>query len=427
MKILFFGLGAVGAVMATTLQQLYRRQGEPLELAFAVRDEARARASLFRNRELQDQARFIAFEDNASCRAFAPQMVINAATPELNNTIAERALALGADYADMASDIYNEQTLQQMCFSQQSLQQAFVDADRMGLINLGFSPGLTNFVIGEKIAHLRALPGVAQIRSVRLFLLEELISSRVLFSWSPKVALDELMARPAYIRDGALQRIKPFSAIRPYAFDLGDSTETYPIFQEEVLSLHHSYPQIDEIRLYCGGNEVELFKNLYQLNLLSRDLKVGSAPVEQVVRKVLPKMKSPRVIEYYNKRHIIKSARFEVVAEIETVTASRQRPVVESVGIRFSRYRELLGGPYSGATYIAYPTGVAAAVLVFYSLLGRAQGVSLNGIIAPELLPERLGSDLSDRIKRELVELGIEFSNRMNSAEREWRAHSQPT
>ena len=420
MKILFFGLGAVGAVMATTLQQLYARQEEPLALAFAVRDEARARAALFRSKVLLEEATFIPFDDEAAINAFAPQVVVNAAIPELNNTIATRALGLGAHYVDMASDIYNEQTFSEMRFSQQGFHQAFVDRGLMGLINLGFSPGLTNFIIGEKIAHLTALPGAARIRSVRLFLLEELISSRVLFSWAPKVALDELMAKPAYIRDGELLRLSPFSSNRPFHFDPAHATETYPVFQEEVLSLHQSYPQVDEIRLYCGGNEVELFKNLFQLNLLSRDLKVGSAPVEQVVRKVLPKMKSPKVIEYYNKRHIIKSARFEVVAEIETVSPGRH-PVVESVGIRFSRYRELLGTPYSGATYIAYPTGIAAAVILHYTLLAHRQGRVLEGIIAPETLPERLGAEMTERIKHDLAELGVEFTTRLSGLAKERR------
>lgn len=423
MKILFFGLGAVGAVMATTLHQLYRRQGDSLELAFAVRDEARARAALFRSREIQAEALFIPFDDSVAINTFAPQVVINAAVPELNNTIAERALALGAHYADMASDIYNEQTLAQLRFTQQALHQDFAQQGLMGLINLGFSPGLTNFVIGEKIAHLSALPGAAAIRAVRLFLLEELISSRVLFSWSPKVALDELMAKPAFIHNGELLRLSPFSAIKPFSFDPGHATETYPVFQEEVLSLHQSYPQIDEIRLYCGGNEVELFKNLFQLNLLSRDLKVGSSPVEQVVRKVLPKMKSPRVIEYYNKRHIIKSARFEVVAEIEMVSPGRQ-PVVDSVGIRFSRYRDLLGTPYSGATYIAYPTGVAAAVLLHYALQAHQAGVTLHGIIAPEALPQYLGPERVDRIKHDLAELGVEFTSRLAGLVKEKRGSS---
>ena len=412
MKILFFGLGAVGAVVAATLRQLWQEHGQPLAMAFAVRDEARARGALFRNRKLLDEARFIAFDDEAAIRNFAPDLVINASVPELNNTLAERALALGAHYADMASDIYSEQALQQKQFTQQALHPAFAEQGLMGLINLGFSPGLTNFVIGEKIAHLSVLPEVAQIRAVRLFLLEELISSRVLFSWSPKVALDELMARPAFIHSGELRRLTPFSSIKPFAFDPEHTIETYPVFQEEILSLHGSYPQIDEIRLYCGGNEVELFKNLFQLNLLSRDLKIGSAPIEQVVRKVLPKMKSPRVIEYYNKRHIIKRARFEAVAEIETVSPNRGT-VVESVGVSFSRYRELLGTPYSGATYIAYPTGVAAAVLLFYAMQGAQVGGALKGIIAPESLPERLGVEQTDRIKRKLAEYGIDFTTRM--------------
>lgn len=367
MKILFYGLGAVGAVMAAALEQLFAKEGQSARFAFAVRDEKRARAALFRSPALVENSRFFGFDDEAAATDFGPQLVVNAAVPELNERVAKRALALGAHYADMASDIYNETTLKTLRFPQQSLNDAFKGKGLAGLINLGFSPGLTNFIIGEKIAQIASLPDAPNIRSVRLFLLEELISSRVLFSWSPKVALDEVLARPAFLKNGQLQTLAPFSQIRPHRFDALREVETYPLFQEELISLHDSYPQIDEIRLFCGGNEVELFKNLFQLNLLSRDLKVGSAPVEQVVRKVLPRMKSPKVIEYYNRRRIIKSARFEAVAEIETLGLGGQ-PAIESVGVGFSHYHRLIGTPFSGATYIAYPTGVAAAVLAFYAL-----------------------------------------------------------
>ena len=38
---------------------------------------------------------------------------------------------------------------------------------------------------------------------------------------------------------------------------------------------------------------------------------------------------------------------------------------IETMGLSDLRYRELLGSPYAGATYISYPTVVGAAILAW--------------------------------------------------------------
>lgn len=39
-------------------------------------------------------------------------------------------------------------------------------------------------------------------------------------------------------------------------------TRQYPLYQEELLSLHRSFPEIKSIGVYTGGSEVELVKAL---------------------------------------------------------------------------------------------------------------------------------------------------------------------
>jgi hypothetical protein len=83
---------------------------------------------------------------------------------------------------------------------------------------------------------------------------------------------------------------------------------------------------------------------------------------------------------------------------------------VESIGISFNRYTDLVKTPYSGATYISYPTGIGAGILIFYTLLAK-ENTPINGVLLSEKLPELLGATLNDIIKRELTSYKIYLNN----------------
>ncbi|MDX4036981.1 hypothetical protein, partial [Aliarcobacter skirrowii] len=59
----------------------------------------------------------------------------------------------------------------------------------------------------------------------------------------------------------------------------------------------------------------------------------------------------------------------------------------------------LINSPFSGSTYISYATGVAAGILIFYSLLNKKY---LKGVVLSENLPKIFGGFTNDIIKREL-------------------------
>ncbi|EFU69748.1 conserved hypothetical protein [Aliarcobacter butzleri JV22] len=58
--------------------------------------------------------------------------------------------------------------------------------------------------------------------------------------------------------------------------------------------------------MFVGGNEIELMKNLYQLNLLSNKYCYGykdsEISINSIIKDVIPKMKSPQIIEDYIKK-----------------------------------------------------------------------------------------------------------------------------
>jgi saccharopine dehydrogenase (NAD+, L-lysine forming) len=262
-----------------------------------------------------------------------------------------------------------------------------------------------------------------EVESIDLYLLEDIDSDSVVFSWSPIVALEELAQQPRVLSHGRMQVLEPFSEAREYHFPHEASpSRQYPLYQEELLSFHRSFPNIESITVYTGGSEVELVKALFQLNLLSKR-SLPDRPdltVEAVVRAILPGMNKPRRIEEYLRNGTIRRAHFAAAAEIrvsETVRNERQT-VIETVGLSYLRYPETLNSPYAGATYISYPTAVGAAILAWHALeYARTEaGGCLRGVITGEDLARLLPRPRADAIRRDLVGWDIDLFESVRDA-----------
>lgn len=420
MTIAFFGVGAVGVVMARVLFELCHKNSlEAPNFVFVVRSHARALAHFFRNPELLERSTFVEAEafdavfdapDAYAQTVGACDVLVNASVPSFNLPIMKLALAYGAHYGDLASDIYTQALVETQRFAQQDHANAFEAKGLFGLINLGISPGVSNFLIGERIAHFHNLPYETRVKKISIQLLEEICSKELVFSWAPHVAIEEISFKPVYIKNHKTKTLTPFSKSKTYAFPyFQNSVEVYPVFQEEVISLAQSFPQVPEIRMHVGGNEVELMKNLYQLNLLSNRYCYGyqdsRISISSIIKDVIPKMKSPEVIEAYIRNKTIKHAHFCAVADLTLEVRYPNNPkkvtCTESVGVSFVDLTSLIKTPYSGATYISYPTGIGAGVLLFHALL-HAQHHPLKGVLTTEALPPLFGPALCDAIKREL-------------------------
>ena len=425
MRVAFFGVGAVCSVIATLLcEQSSKNLKNCVEFLFVVRDTKRAKQHFYKNSELLENSKFLElnnFEDifknpkkyEKELKDF--DIFINSSTPSYNLDIMKLALEFNANYADLASDIYKDSVINSMKFEQQNLEKEFKNKNLFALINLGISPGITNFLIGERIHSLKNLPYSVKISKLELNLLEEIQSKKLIFSWSPKVAIDELAFSPLYFKKNSLKQIEPFSKSKLYKFPyFRNIVDIYPVFQEELISLKNSFPDIENIKLNIGGNELELMKNLYQLNLFSNKYCIENEKVSinTIIKNVIPKMKSPEIIEDYIKRKTIKYAEFSAIAdiylEVSYKDSKKKIKSVESIGLSFSRYTDLIKTPYSGSTYVSYPTGIGAGILIFYSLLKKDD---ISGVILSENLPKIFGNNLNDIIKRELSSYKINIYN----------------
>ncbi|MCK9337165.1 MAG: saccharopine dehydrogenase NADP-binding domain-containing protein [Arcobacteraceae bacterium] len=429
MKIVFFGVGAVSSVIARVIYDLSKKSlGDNIEFTYIVRDIKKAKKHFFRNEELIANGEFLEvsnfeeiFENPQEYKKYLKKstIFINSSVPSYNIPIMKLALQYDTNYADLASDIYNDEVISTLKFEQQTLNQEFIDKGLFALINLGISPGITNFLIGERIFAFSNLPYETKVTKIEINLLEEIHSKQLIFSWSPNVAIEEISYRPLYFKKNKLHSVEPFSKSKTFKFPyFRNSVEVYPVFQEELISLKQSFEDVTDIKMYVGGNEIELMKNLYQLNLLSNKYCYGyqdsQISINSIIKDIIPKMKSPEIIEQYVKDETIKYAEFSAIADISLEISYPQNTKkvksVESIGVSFNRYTSLLKTPYSGSTYISYPTGIGAGILIFYTLLNKKHD-KIKGVLVSEKLPELFGSTINDIIKRELTSYKINLIN----------------
>jgi len=432
LSVAFFGLGAVGSSMLICLAELAERDGVPIRFLVVVLEPELARDALFHAEWLFDRIDFLQVSDfdalfdgsdDQLAHLKGAHILVNAANPRFNEPMLRLGLEVGANVLDLASDMYDAETERTHTFSQYGFDQAYREQGRAALINFGISPGVTNFLIGLRLHQLRAARRRdLEIESVDLFLLEDIDADEIVFSWSPLVALEELAARPRLLREGRLQILEPFSAGRDHTFPGEVSpTRQYPLYQEELLSLHRSFPEIESIGVYTGGSEVELVKALFKLNLLSKRTlpQQSELTVEAMVRAILPGMNKPRRIEEYLRNGVIRRAHFAAAAEIrytEQVRSDRQK-TIETVGFSYLRYKGLLHSPYAGATYISYPTAVGAAILAWHAIAFiREDGGELHGVITGEDLARLLPNARVEAIRRDLVAWDIDLFESVRDA-----------
>lgn len=429
MKIVFFGVGAVCSVIARLLYDLSKKSSnDEIKFLFVVRDIKKAKSHFFKNTEVLNNSEFLEIKDfeeiftnynNYTNYLEKSTIFINTSIPDYNLSIMKLALAFKTNYADLASDIYNDDVISSFQFEQQSLNEEFEKNSLFALINLGISPGITNFLIGERIYSLSNLPYETKVSKIEINLLEEIQSKQLIFSWSPKVAIEEISYSPLFFKKNKLKKIEPFSKSKTYKFPyFKNFVELYPVFQEEIISLKQSFKDVENIKMFVGGNEIELMKNLYQLNLLSNKYCYGykdsEISINSIIKDVIPKMKSPEIIEDYIKNKTIKYAEFCAIAdiylEISYPQNSKKIKNVESIGISFNKYTNLIKTNYSGSTYISYPTGIGAGILIFYTLLNQKLN-DIKGVLVTEKLPSILGPVTNDIIKRELSSYKINLIN----------------
>src|SRR3989338_2233183 len=223
MKILLIGVGAVGSVISKYLN----KDDEVAEVICASNDINRAKEFVNEGNKIKLIELDASNIDEIADKARGVNLIVNASLPRFNENILEAALRVGAHYQDLASELADLRTAEQLKFNEK-----FKQAGLIALINTGVAPGVTNLFAWEAADKLN------EVDEIHFRCIEEQKASEFILSWSAETTLDDLTASPLIYRNGEFLLTKPFEDSEEYEFPepIG-KRRAYSIYGDEVATI----------------------------------------------------------------------------------------------------------------------------------------------------------------------------------------------
>lgn len=382
MKILLIGTGAVGSVLSRYLS----RDEEVYKIICASKDTKRAKEFIDTNNK---KIKLVSLDasniEEIVSKAKGVNLIINASLPRFNENILWAALQVGAHYQDLASELADSKTAEQLKFHKK-----FQRAGLVALINTGVAPGITNLLARE------AADKLDEVDEIHFRCIEEQRASEFIFAWSAETTLDDLTAPPLIYRNGKFILTKPFENPEEYEFPQPfGKRHAFSIYGDEVATIP-LFIKVKNVDFKSSGADVEFSKALSRLGLFNKKSIIveGSKIIPlEFFKKIAPKVPSPKKMTQLIKSGIIENAVFALVVEV--IGKEQNQSIKIKMGAILPNLKEI-HKTFPGATYISYPTGTAA-----YSFLKIIPQVKSSGVFPPEALDDKM---------RKIVMLTLESS-----------------
>ena len=252
-------------------------------------------------------------------------------------------------------------------FIQSWYDQIFKKNKLIWIYNAGVSPGISELLISYVVRKNNITP-----RSIQLYLQENFDSVIPLWSWSPSVAIDEMLTKPVYIENN---KIKYGEVFDPQEKCVGKKkTHYYRVTQEELVDIRSYYPAIGDIAMYVTWSEIEKVKFLYDIWLLSDD-KIGKQTLLDITKSKMPRSATPRQIIQAHQNKLIDDARFGF--DIKIIWSDNKIHHI-SLDYDIDAFKKVQKTTFVWSTSISYPTGVWASMIA--SMILDENKVSIKGI-----------------------------------------------
>jgi len=321
-------------------------------------------------------------------------LVINASLPNHNESIMKAALASKANYQDLCSYMLDYKTIEQLKYHDR-----FRQAGLVGLINTGVSPGITNILAAE------GKDKFEEVNEIKIFSIEEQKSRQLIFAWSPEVTLLELTVPPLAYKKGKFVLVKPFSDSEKYKFpDPIGEKYTVNIEGDEVGTLPF-YMKVKNISYRACGTDIDFGEALSRLGFLSKKpVKIYREKIKPVdlFIKLAPPVPTPKEMIKLVKEGVIEDAIFMSVVEILGLQ-KKKKMILKNIVI-YPDLTEIMKR-MPGATYISYPTAVAAA-----SFVKTIPQIKMRGVFPPEALSSKIRRDILIELEGYGIKVQQEFS-----------------
>ena len=392
LRVLVVGAGAVGSFVA---RQLARETNVSM-VTCIDRDVRRAKAFL---KGTGKKIRFAKVDvrtmKDIERAGKGSSIVLNAGLPNLNRVIMGGALRLGAHYQDMCSHLADLKNAEQLEFHK-----AFRDAGLRALFNTGVAPGITNLLAADLVEQFD------EVDEIRFRLIEDQDSTRPIFTWSPTVLFDELMAPPLVYRKRRFRLVEPFSEPEQYEFPQPfGSRRVFNIYGDEVATIPR-YLRCQSVDMKSGGADIDFGAALFHAGVLSRKR------VTYQGRRLVPfdffarlasAVPTPEATVALVRDGVIRNAHLVVSVEVTGIVRRRKRKA--RITAVYPDLKEILRRA-PGATYISWPTAISAAAFT-RALIRHDQ----PGVIPPEALP----AELRARVRHDLELRGVSFEETISN------------
>lgn len=316
-------------------------------------------------------------------------VVVNAALPEFNKIIIASCLAAKTNYLDLAS--YWDLDPSPRAQSPYKVEQLDYDNDfqaigRVGLINAGVSPGITNLLAAEAVSRLD------KTDSIKIRLIEEMGSDALAFSWSKKMLLDEVNWKPIIYRNGKFIKQENFSNKETFEYPKPfGKKDAYLLSQEEIGTIPNYLP-VAAVDIKTYDNHMSVFQALVKLGLVSEDkiqIKGVSISPFEFLCQFLPDPPN------FNGNPDFANAVFAAVIEASGKKSGRQDRVRLAVVFPKQSQIDRLG---LGGNFISYPTALGT-----YLLVKEIPQLKKYGVYPPEAIDASARARILAQLKKQKI------------------------
>ncbi len=310
-------------------------------------------------------------------------LIVNGLDPNYNMNVMDAALAVGANYQDMASgpvsDIGFVEAIER-CLKRDP---EFEAKGLTALINTGSAPGIANVIARDSVELLDSCD------SIEILVYDGIWTKKFIpFWWSPKTAFGDMAAEPIRFENGKFRRTKPFDYPGMEDFQgLGKRRMTDHQHEEPVtmgLLADKVFKGVRDVTFRYGGPALELAEGLYKMGLLSeKPIKVKG--VEVVPMDVVSEL-TPPAPKYAEEIQEVLNIGLE---QEEGVFLVRLKGNIDSKIVEIENYVNAPGLTESfalaGLTHESYYTGQGA--YIFTKMLLN-DIVMRKGLFPPEVLEQ---------------------------------------
>lgn len=380
MKVVIFGYGGVGSVLAKMLSKEKTISQVICGDILIKKDKIIGKIHL-KKIDLNNREKVIKF-----LKEINPEVVVNSAIPNFNLRIMDICLQTKVNYLDLASywDLdKNPKALVPYEMEQMRYAKKFTDNHIKGLIESGVAPGLTNLLSAECASKLDS------VDYLKIRMCEDTGSKEIFFSWNKEWLLDEIACKPIIYENGKFPLVECFGGEEEYEFPkpIGKK-KTYYFAQDEVGSIPF-YVKTKKLDVKIYDNNIEVSKLLLALGLVSnKEVEVDGVKVKPIklLSKILPDTKPGDEKRFPN-------SMFAVAIEAIGKKSGKNKSIKYSVIFPNQKTIEKMN---LGANFISYPTALCAKL--FAMAIPKIKNI---GVFPPEALNKSIREEILAQLNKE--------------------------